>query len=383
MINDAAGTLAKSRLIRRSDLVACKVAFIDCKLPGSDLKENYSIVGAGVTQSADQVVNLAEPHGFAIGVAAMPNGVTNNLHIHYTAEVFMIFRGEWRFRWGPDGKDGELVGRAGDVVSIPTWIFRGFTNIGADDGWIFTALGRDLSGGVIWHPSILENARSHGLYLTRDNMMVDTSTGAAQPEPEALMPPLTDAFIATMQHYSVDDLIARTTTAAERVWSDKALLDSVIPGHRAEIAPAIGYGMTQDRRAKPKVSNPHGFTVEWLRIEPGQTVGSFRTPPKQVVILQTGVVEIELDDGTTVSSASVHPWDTFSIPGGIWRTMRSIGDEAAVMTVTTTGDARALLEWSPEIVERAFDLGAGVDPNGYLAPAELLPFDLQPTRRAA
>ena len=67
----------------------------------------------------------------------------------------MVFKGEWLFRWGEDGKDGEFVGRAGDVVSIPTWIFRGFTNIGADDSWIFTALGRDESGGVIWDPKIL------------------------------------------------------------------------------------------------------------------------------------------------------------------------------------------------------------------------------------
>jgi len=85
---------AADRLIRYEDLVPCSLAFIDCKIPGSDRKVNYSVIGAGVTQSHDQVVNLAEPHGFALGVAAMPHGVTNNLHMHYTAEVFMIYRGE-------------------------------------------------------------------------------------------------------------------------------------------------------------------------------------------------------------------------------------------------------------------------------------------------
>ncbi|KAG1579485.1 hypothetical protein G6F46_015655 [Rhizopus delemar] len=59
-------------------MVACKLAFIDCKLPGSDLKENYSMIGAGVTQSEDQVVNLTEPHGFSVGAAAMPAGVAGN-----------------------------------------------------------------------------------------------------------------------------------------------------------------------------------------------------------------------------------------------------------------------------------------------------------------
>ena len=36
---------ARTRLIKRSDMVACKVAFIDCKMPGSERRDNYSLVG--------------------------------------------------------------------------------------------------------------------------------------------------------------------------------------------------------------------------------------------------------------------------------------------------------------------------------------------------
>ena len=66
---------ATARRVQRSDYVSCTVAFIDCKKPGSHLKENYSIIGPGVTSSDEQVVNLPEPHGFNIGAAAMPNGI--------------------------------------------------------------------------------------------------------------------------------------------------------------------------------------------------------------------------------------------------------------------------------------------------------------------
>ena len=371
--------VAASRHIRRDDLVSCELAFVDCKLPGSTPKGNYSIIGAGVTQSADQVINLNEPHGFAIGVAEMPHGITNNLHVHYTAEVFMIFRGEWLFRWGAKGDDGELIGRAGDVISIPTWIFRGFTNIGADDGWIFTALGRDESGGVIWHPEILRRAAETGVYLTRDNMLVDTADGTPPPSDAERMVPLTDDFIAKLKHYSVDDLRARTTPADERRWSRAALLDSVLPGHAAEIAPAIGFGMTQDRGAAPKVGNPHGFSVEWLRIAPGNTVGPFRTAPKQVLIVESGNVEVTLGDG---SAATVEPWGLFALPDGAWRTLRSVGNVPATMTVVTSGDARALIEWDTGVVVAAFAAGTGVDPDGYLAPAHLLPV-LAPVAEAA
>lgn len=362
--------LAASRLIRRDQMVSCETSFVDCRLPGSQPKSNYAIIGAGVTQSADQVINLAEPHGFAIGVAEMPHGVTNNLHMHYTAEVFIIFRGEWLFRWGANGDDGELVGRAGDVISIPTWIFRGFTNIGADDAWIFTALGRDESGGVIWHPDVLARAAETGMYLTRDNMIVDATTGVPAPSEAERMAPLTPEFIAGLRRYSVAELEDRRTGAAERSWSSAALLDSVLAGHKSEIATAIGFGMTQDRSAAPKVTNPHGFSVEWLRIPPGNRVGAYRTDPKQVLICHEGAVEVTLGDQ---SSALVEPWGLFSVPGGEWRTLHSVGDGPAVMAVLTSGDARAILEWSAEIIDAALAHGVGVDPNDYLAPAHLLP----------
>ena len=171
------GRRGTRRTILRADWVPCKAAFIDCRTPGSDRKDNYAFIGAGVSQNADQFVNLTEPHGFNLGAAGMPNGVTNNLHLHFTAEVFINFGGDFRLRWGVDGKQGEYVSHDGDVISVPTWIFRGFTNEGPDDGILLTVLGHDVTGGIIWGPSVLEEAESYGLYLTADNRLIDTVAG--------------------------------------------------------------------------------------------------------------------------------------------------------------------------------------------------------------
>ena len=146
------------RTIRRSDWVPCKAAFIDCRTPGSDRKDNYSFIGAGVSQNADQFVNLTEPHGFNLGAAGMPNGTTNSLHLHFTAEVFINFDGDYQLRWGADGRQGEYRSVDGDVISVPTWIFRGFTNVGDDEGVLLTVLGRDDTGGIIWGPDVLREA---------------------------------------------------------------------------------------------------------------------------------------------------------------------------------------------------------------------------------
>ena len=106
------------RTIRRADLVAAENAFIDCRTPGSEKKLNYAIIGAGVSET-DQFINLDEPHGFQLGAASMPPGVNNSLHLHFTAEVFIVVAGTYTFRWGRRDVEGEYVGRPGDIISIP------------------------------------------------------------------------------------------------------------------------------------------------------------------------------------------------------------------------------------------------------------------------
>ncbi|WP_250493154.1 hypothetical protein [Caballeronia sp. GAWG1-1] len=369
-LNDAA---ARKRLVKRSDMVACKVAFIDCKMKGSDRKENYSLIGAGVTQSADQVVNLQEPHGFSLGVAAMPPGVVNNLHLHYTAEVFMIFRGRWRFRWGANGDEGTVIGEPGDVLSIPTWIFRGFSNEGSDDGWIFSALGGDNTGGIIWHPSILEQAARHGLFLTKENILVDTVNGTPMPARDELIEPIDQQAIASLRHYSPEEMRARMVKVTDRVWSSRALLDNVLPGHASEIASAVGFGMSQDRDQASGVTNPHGFSIEWLRVAPGQCIGKHRIDAKQVLIVFEGLAELTLPlpDGDSV--IEVPEQALYSVPGDTWRSLRSVGEKPLLIAVMTSGDQRKHITWSDEIVAAAAQAGVGTDHNGFLAPLHLLP----------
>jgi len=370
---------ARKRLIKRSDMVACKVAFIDCKMPGSERKENYSLVGPGVTQSRDQVVNLTEAHGFSLGVAAMPPGTVNNLHVHFTAEVFMIQRGAWTFRWGADGQDGEIKGGPGDVVSIPTWIFRGFTNSGAEDGWIFTALGGDDTGGIIWHPSILDTAAQYGLLLTRDNMLVDTDAGVPAPPPDALMPALSPEQISTLPRYTETQMQRRVVEADARAWSGRALLDACLPGHASELAPVIGHGMTEDREHAAPIGNPHGFSIEWLRIAPGNRVGRHRLTEKQVAIVFSGALDVVLNEPGEEVAVRLDTGECFSTPDGAWRSLVAAEGGPVEVALITSGDQRKRPTWAPEIVQDAMALGFGIDHDGHVAPLALLP---PPTRAA-
>ncbi len=363
---------ARRRTIRLTDLETCNNSFIDFRTPVSDQKENYSLIGNGVSQNANQFINLSIPHGFNVGGAAMPNGVTNSLHMHFTAEVFVIVKGSYTFRWGRDGEEGEYVASPGDIITVPTWIYRGFTNTGPDENFMFTFLGQDDTGGILWGPSVLKEAEGYGLYLTEDNQLIDTVAGDMVPEGVRLIEPMPDFEISKLRHYSVEEMRRRVTSNADREFFDDALLCTAVPGGHARLALVIGFGITEHRFQEPRVYNPHGFSLAAVRAEPGEGVLLHTHAETQVLMVTGGEWEVTLNETDPVSvRLGLH--DTFSVPQGAWRSWRNVSDDPeAEILVATRGDGRVPLTWAPEIVAAAHRADVAYDANGYLAPQSVV-----------
>jgi len=198
----------ETRIVRYGDLVPCKTAFIDAHTPGSDQKENFTIIGGGVSESPDQHVHIAETPGFNIGAAGQPPKCRNSLHSHRTAEVFYVHKGRWRFFWGRHGTAGEVVLEEGDIFNIPTGIFRGFENIGTDYGIIIAILGGDdAGGGVIWAPQVIQDAADHGLVLAETGQLFDTKKGQSLPNGTSPMALLTEKQLKNYPEVPVDQVV--------------------------------------------------------------------------------------------------------------------------------------------------------------------------------
>ena len=361
---------ADVRRVKRSDYTSCTVAFIDCKKPGSHLKENYSIIGPGVSSSKDQVVNLPEPHGFNVGAAAMPGGITNNLHIHFTAEVFVVQKGSFTFQWGAHGEHS-FEALEGDVLSVPTWIFRGFTNTGTDDGWIFTILGGDNTGGVIFHPDIITEAAEYGLYISKNNTLIDTSKGDPVPAEDETILPMPAKDLAAIRDISPSEMTKHIVAEADRDFRP-AFIDAELPNCGVEIAPILGYGITQNRDHNPKITNPHTFSMEWLRMQAGQTISPFVLDEKMVLIIRYGSVRLYLNEGSDVS-VDLNAWETYSIPAGVVRRFQCLGDDAVEVLIVVSGDHRKWPRFRPEVLDAAWKDGKALDAGGFVAKASLLP----------
>ena len=323
------------RTIKRVDLKEDRAAFLDMKIPGSEQKINYPLIGPGVSENAEQEVPVTAPHGFNLGGAVMPAGVVNNLHLHFTAEVFVCFAGQWQFRWGVDGNDGEATVSAGDVISIPTWIFRGFTSL-TDDAWLFTALGRDVSGGLIWAPSVIEKAAQYGNHLGSDNTVISTAAGE-YPQGVELRKPLTAEQLSTLATVTGEQMRRRLAQPGDLQWCETPFLDSGLPGGGAQLATVVGSGLTQNRFQTPRLSAPHGLTVAWLRAAPGQGMRTHRLDESEVLIVKEGRVRVTVNRDDP-QSVELGPYDTVSIPVGAWRAFESIGTDTADVVLLTSGE---------------------------------------------
>ncbi|GAA4175378.1 cupin domain-containing protein [Shinella granuli] len=310
-------TEMEKRIVRYGELRPCRTAFIDAHTPGSNQKENFTIIGGGVSESADQHVHIKDTPGFNIGAAGQPPKCRNSLHSHRTAEVFFVLKGRWRFFWGRWGNAGEVVLEEGDIFNIPTGIFRGFENIGTDYGMIMAILGGDdAGGGVIWAPQVIEDAKDHGLVLGENGKLYDSKKGQTLPDGIKPMPLLTEEELKAFPETPVTEVV-RDYVA--RYWDLMAL---------AQKAPAKVIGENALLRDKP------GFEVELL------TRGSipetaYVNARHEVLMVMRGHWKLTWDGGESVLA----PGDTCAVPPGLKHGLTpSMTGEASLYRVVATGD---------------------------------------------
>lgn len=319
------------RIVGYSELRPCTTAFIDTRTPGSDRKENFTIIGSGVSESPEQHVHIDIPHGFNLGGARQPPGCVNSQHSHDTAEVFMVHTGTWAFYTGEMADDAEAILTSGDTISIPTQVFRGFKNVGEDTGFMFAVLGEDDPGRVTWAPGVFEAAEHHGLVLLENGQLVDRSKGEVAPPNAKPMRATTREQAASMRRLD-QELLRQCVVRYEEI------RDSRQSGV-AEF-PIIGSAPSEAGLAPGKLAWPHGFSLRYVHIESGASTGLLSRNEEQVVMVHRGELGIEMADGGTFLGSG----DVATIPVGSARRLFNRSTAATEIFVVYRGDQVPPLE---------------------------------------
>ena len=323
------------RLVRYGELRPCTTAFIDTRTPGSERKENFTIIGPGVAENPDQHVHIDLAHGFNIGGARQPPRCVNSQHSHETAEVFVVHTGTWRFKTGHDGRDGHVDLGPGDTISIPTHVFRGFENVGDDLGFLFAVLGGDDPGRVTWAPYVFEAAQRHGLVLLESGRLIDT-TRESVPAGATPMPPTTMEDVARFDTYGSDAIAGCTVKRAELAPGGGL---SELPGF-AE-CPIVGVANEAERMPAGRMGWSHGFQVRALRVQPGAASPAHLRVEEEVLLMHEGRLQVECA-GARVELA---PGDTLTLPKNLARSFANAGDAPAIAYVVRGGDHPQPARW--------------------------------------
>ncbi len=318
----------RRRIVRYGELQPCKTAFIDAHTPGSDQKENFTIIGGGVSESPDQHVHIADTPGFNIGAAGQPPKCRNSLHVHTTAEVFFVLKGRWRFFWGRNGDAGEVLLEEGDIFNIPTGIFRGFENIGTDYGMIMAVLGGDdAGGGVDWAPQVIQEASKHGLVLGENSQLYDTKKGESLPEGIKPMPVMTKEELAGIPEFSSAQIVPHFVA---RYHDLLALSD-----HQ----PAKVIGPSAVLKDRP------GFEVELLSRHSLKNA-PYTVEHHEVLMVMRGHWRINWQGGEAILA----PGDTCAVPPGLEHSLEpSMSGEASMYRVIGNDEPAGLTHMPSEL----------------------------------
>ncbi len=288
------------RIARFNELTPSTLPFVEGRIEGHKERKNYSIVGPGVAEDSQQSVKISKPHGYNLGaVSANPkNG--SGLHSHTTAEVFLIYSGNWRFYWGADGKN-EIILSKGDIISMPTNMFRGFENAGDEKGLIFVVLGNDDPGIITWVPNVLIKAKETGLALLDDNSLIDLKESEV-PSNRKLLEPITNEMLQKFDNYEIKEIEKFICRFKNQTNHEIDLKNGI------KLIQIIGSNFT-NKNYSALINHNTGFNLSILKAKQGLIEDLIFDKPT-ILFSQKGnwKVKIEKDE------FNINSKDTFSLP---------------------------------------------------------------------
>ena len=288
------------RIARFNELTPSTLPFVEGRIEGHKERKNYSIVGPGVAEDSQQSVKISKPHGYNLGaVSANPkNG--SGLHSHTTAEVFLIYSGSWRFYWGADGTNEIILGK-GDIISMPTNMFRGFENAGDEEGLIFVVLGNDDPGIITWVPDVLIKARETGLALLDDNSLIDLKENKV-PLNRKLLEPITKETLQRFDDYEINEIENFICKYKNQINHEINLNNGI------KLIQVIGNSFS-NKNYKAIIDHDTGFNLSILKSKQGLIEDLVFDKPT-ILFSQKGNWKVKIEE----DEFNINSKDTFSLP---------------------------------------------------------------------
>ena len=317
--------LIAPRLIRYADLASMNVGGFHSATAAETPAEYFILLENDPFEptAADAPVGL--PHGFTLkGERRVERGGSAG-HKCATAEVLIIHTGRWRLTVGPDADvSTDLV--PGDVVSIPPDLLRRWERLDGEAGFLFIVQGSNAGtpdDGTAVSESVADERR-----WVRDGRFIDYSSGT---------PRLREVAGGRDQSAMRGDALAPYRINARQLTPCES---SALSLRGVAEAGIISPPVTRDGFAKGAIETqwPHGFNLRSLMLHSGAYVPRHRRAETEVVLVQTGTLEVSWAEVATMLGAG----DVLSMPAGVPHALRNTTSQPVEAFVVRGSDDPAM-----------------------------------------
>lgn len=144
------------------------------------------------------------------------------------------------------------------------------------------------------------------------------------------------------------------------------LLDAVIPGCEREIYNVIGRGMSEDRDHHVPITDNRGFNVAIVECEPGKGTLHHDHETIEMFMPLGGTWKVFWGDDEDTNVVTIGQFDVVSVPTGVMRGFRNVGDEKAMLFVVVGGTDPGKCGWAKHVLEAAEERGFKLGEDGNI-----------------
>ena len=170
--------------------------------------------------------------------------------------------------------------------------------------------------------------------------------------------------------YSVDEMLKHVARFREQKSTDKAFIDTRIPGHEREIYSIIGGSTLEDPDLKPPLE-AHDFHLAIVKCEPGKGAALHSHLTQEVFMPLTGRWAISWGPKGE-KEVVLEPYDVMEVPVHVMRAFRNVGKETGLLLACVSGRDPGKVGWPERMKEMARRAGLELTPDGNfreVAPA--------------
>ena len=165
--------------------------------------------------------------------------------------------------------------------------------------------------------------------------------------------------------YSEEEMEKRIARFRGMKPNKMAFLDTRLPDHFRDIFNVIGSGVNENVDTKPAISSVNGFTVAYNGCEPGKGAALHSHETCEVFVPLTGKWSVYWGmEGE--HEAILDPFDVISLPTGILRGFKNVGEEYSILMAIIEGNNPGKVGWHDDVIDSARATGLELDQDGNL-----------------